>query len=189
MLPTLWRLEIAKVCAELKPRAFISVGGFAGESPIESLCEIAATTLPVRFVLGFGPSSLRDSVTSLDEALQALQSGAASPKARNLHGPALITKPARVSPAPGVPREDELLAQGAMTVWALSPTRRDVILLLGPRGSRSCLGLISGGALLSSPVGRWEIQAACLTSPAISTKRRSKSRVPCSRSCGVSQSA
>jgi len=91
MLPTLWRLEIAKVCAELKPRALISVGGFAGEIPIESLCEIAATTLSVRFVIGFGSSSLRDSVTSLDEAPQALQSGAASPKARNLHGPALIT--------------------------------------------------------------------------------------------------
>ncbi|MGC2410569.1 MAG: hypothetical protein WA441_11395 [Methyloceanibacter sp.] len=99
MLPTLWRLEIAKVCAELKPRAFISVGGFAGESPIESLCEIAATALSVRFVLGFGPSSLRDGVTSLDEAPHALQSGAASPARGASRGPALITFTARA----GVP--------------------------------------------------------------------------------------
>lgn len=35
MLPALWRrMEIAKVCAELKPRALIGVGGSAGENPI-----------------------------------------------------------------------------------------------------------------------------------------------------------
>jgi hypothetical protein len=36
-------MEIAKVCAAIKPRALIGVGGSAGESPIESLCTIAAT--------------------------------------------------------------------------------------------------------------------------------------------------
>jgi mycobactin salicyl-AMP ligase len=157
MLPALWRrMEIAKVCAELKPSALIGVGGSAGESPIESLCTIAATELAVRFVLGFG-RDLPDGVMSLDEALQAHEDPAANPvTARKLQGPALIgfTARAGVPLLPVFHGEDELLAQGAMTVLALSLDRHDVILNPYPLSGATGLALslmpwlISGGALL-----------------------------------------
>jgi mycobactin salicyl-AMP ligase len=153
-LPLLWRAhEIGKVCDTVEPKAIIGVSHFAGESYAERLRDIAATHLSVRFVLGFGPD-LPDGVASLDEAIEAagLREPMVAP-ARN--GPAMITFTARAG-APLLPvfrGEDELLAQGAMTVLALSLDSRDVILnpypLTGPAGLGLGLmpWLISGATL------------------------------------------
>ena len=112
MLPALWRrMEIAKVCAELKPRALIGAGGATSESPIETLRVIAASEVSVRFVLGFG-RDLPDGVMSLDEALEAYQAPAASPvAARHASGarPDQLHGPRRRSPPPGVPRRGRAL--------------------------------------------------------------------------------
>jgi non-ribosomal peptide synthetase component E (peptide arylation enzyme) len=156
MLPMLWRrLEIESVCALLAPKALLGACGVADENQAETLCTIAASHLSVRFVLGFG-SELPDGVTSLDEALEAGLRGDAGPvKAAGLAGPAMITFTARAG-APLVPvfrHEDDLLAQGAMTVLALSLTSRDTILSPYPLTGAVGLGLglmpwlISGGAL------------------------------------------
>jgi acyl-CoA synthetase (AMP-forming)/AMP-acid ligase II len=156
MVPMLWRrVEIEAACAALAPQALLGGGNFAGENQTETLCEIAASHMSVRFVLGFG-HGLPDGVTSLDEALEAGLSGSSTPvEARALPGPAMITFTAR----PGVPfvpvfrSEDDLLAQGAMTVLALSLTSRDVILCPYPLTGIVGLSfglmawLISGGVL------------------------------------------
>jgi non-ribosomal peptide synthetase component E (peptide arylation enzyme) len=82
MLPALWRrMEIAKVCAELKPRTLIGAGGTTGESPVETLRVIATSELLVRFVLGFG-RDLPDGVMSLDEALEGHQARPRTPSRR-----------------------------------------------------------------------------------------------------------
>jgi mycobactin salicyl-AMP ligase len=138
----------------------IGVGRCAGESPINRLCEVAATELAVRFVLGFGPD-LPDGVAGLDDApddAMAPQGPAAAILAepRKLAGAALIGFTARAG-VPLVPifhAEAELMAQGAMAVLALSLTRTDVILnpypLTGPVGLGLALmpWLISGATLL-----------------------------------------
>ena len=156
MVPMLWRrVEIEAACAALAPQALLGGGNFAGENQAETLCEIAASHMCVRFVLGLG-HGLPDGVTSLDEALEAGLSGSSTPvQARALPGPAMITFAAR----PGVPlvpvfrSEDDLLAQGAMTVLALSLTSRDVILCPYPLTGIVGLSfglmawLISGGVL------------------------------------------
>ena len=112
------------------PKALIGVSSFVGEKRAETLCAIAASQLSVRFVLGFG-RDLPDGVASLDEALSRGQSGRERPmEAPPRITPAMITFTARAG-APLVPvarREEELLAQGAMTVLSLSLDSRDVIL-------------------------------------------------------------
>jgi len=130
-LPMLWRAhEISKACEEVEPKALMGVSRFGGENHAEKLCAIASTHLSVRFVLGFG-SDLPDSVASLGEVIEARRGVAGR----------LVEAPMRVTPAmitftarAGVPMvpvfrgEDELLAQGALTVLALSLDRGDVIL-------------------------------------------------------------
>jgi acyl-CoA synthetase (AMP-forming)/AMP-acid ligase II len=155
-LPMLWRgHEIGKACDELAPKALIGVSRCAGHSHAEDLCAIAARQLSVRFVLGFGPD-LPDGVVSLDEVIEAGGNGARPIEARGSKGPLLVTFTAR----PGLPflpvmrHEDELLAQGAMTVLALDLDTRDVILnpypLTGPAGLALGLmpWLISGATLV-----------------------------------------
>jgi len=155
-VPLLWRrFEIESACDALEPKALLGGGTSAGESQVETMCEIAASHLSVRFVLGFG-YDLPDGATPLDEALEAALSGSVAPvEARTLPGTAMITFAARVD-APLVPvfrGEADLLAQGAMTVLALALTSRDVILspypLTGVVGLSLGLmpWLISGGAL------------------------------------------
>jgi non-ribosomal peptide synthetase component E (peptide arylation enzyme) len=156
-LPMLWRgHEIGKVCDEVAPKALIGVSHFAGESPAEKLCAIAASHLSVRFVLGFGPD-LIDGVASLDEAIEARR-GVSHHRIEAMvrQGPAMISFTARAGmPLMPINRtEDELLAQGAMTVLALGLDSRDVILnpypLTGPAGL--ALGLMPwliGGATLA----------------------------------------
>jgi len=138
-LPMLWRAhEIGQVCEAVAPKALLGVSHFAGESYAERLRDIAATHLSVRFVLGFGPD-LPDGVASLDEAIAAGRSREPI-EAPVRSSPAMITFTARAgAPLLAVFRgEDELLAQGAMTVLALSLDRSDVILnpypLTGPAG-------------------------------------------------------
>ena len=155
-LPMLWRgHEIGKVCDDVEPKALIGVSHFAGENHAEKLCAIAASHLSVRFVLGFGPD-LPDGVASLDEAIEARR-GVSHHRieAPVRQGPAMVTFTARAgSPlVPLVRTEDELLAQGAMTVLALGLDSRDVILnpypLTGPAGLSLGLmpWLISGATL------------------------------------------
>jgi mycobactin salicyl-AMP ligase len=154
VLPMLWRgYEIGKVCETLEPKALIGVSSFAGAMPAEELCRVAVPHVSVRFVLAFG-QDLPDGVASLDEAILA-RPGAKPLVPRPRHGPALITFTARAD-TPFIPvyrGEDELLAQGAMTVLALSLDSRDVILnpypLTGPAGLALALApwLISGAVL------------------------------------------
>ncbi len=153
-LPMLWRgHEIAGACAELGPKALVGVSCLGDETPIETLCAVAAGHSSVRFVLGFGPH-LPDGVASLDEAINTRRD-LRQVEAPTRAGPAMITFTARAGmPFIAVERlEEELLAQGAMTVLTLDLDRSDVILnpypLTGPTGLS--LGflpwLISGGAL------------------------------------------
>ncbi len=155
-LPMLWRgMEIGQACEAVEPKALIGVSRFGGENHAEKLCAIASTRISVRFVLGFGPD-LPDGVVCLDEVIEAGR--AASER--------LVEAPMRVTPAmitftarPGAPvvpvfrREDELLAQGALTVLALSLDSSDVILnpypCTGPAGLSLGLmpWLISGATL------------------------------------------
>lgn len=156
MLPMLWRThEIGKVCDEIAPKALIGVSHCAGESHAEDLRAIAASQLSVRFVLGFGPD-LPDGVVSLDEVIETGRKGSRLVEPRGGEGPLLVTFTAR----PGLPflpvmrNEEELLAQGAMTVLALDLDTRDVILnpypLTGPAGLSLGLApwLISGATLV-----------------------------------------
>jgi mycobactin salicyl-AMP ligase len=155
-LPMLWRAhEIGKACEEVEPKALIGVSRFGGENHAEKLCAIASTHLSVRFVLGFG-SDLPDGVVSLDAVIEARR-GVADRlvEAAMRVTPAMITFTARAG-APMVPvfrGEDELLAQGALTVLALSLDRGDVILnpypCTGPAGLSLGLmpWLISGATL------------------------------------------
>ena len=156
-VPMLWRAEeIAKVCAEVAPKALIGVSSFVGEKRAETLCAVAASQLSVRFVLGFG-QDLPDGVASLDEVMAAGHTGRErlmdSPPRLS---PAMITFTARAG-APLVAvarREEELLAQGAMTVLSLSLDAGDVILnpypLTGPVGLSLGLmaWLVGGGTLV-----------------------------------------
>jgi mycobactin salicyl-AMP ligase len=155
-IPMLWRAhEIGRVCEEVAPNALIGVSRFGGEKHAETLCEIASTHLSVRFVLGFGPA-LPDGVVSLDEVIEAGRGGAKRPIETPMRvTPAMINFTARAG-APFLPvlrGEDELLAQGAMTVLALSLDTRDVILnphpCTGPAGLSLGLmpWLISGATL------------------------------------------
>jgi hypothetical protein len=105
------------------------VSHFEGENCAERLCAFAASQLSVRFVLGFGPE-LPDGVASLDDALPAGRSGPRYSGANVGRGPAMISFTARAGLPllPVIRREEELLAQGAMTVLALAFDRKDVIL-------------------------------------------------------------
>lgn len=152
-VPMLWCAnEIARVCDAIEPHALLGVSHFGGDTPAETLRDVAATRLSVRFVLGFG-RDLPDGVVSLDEAMSAEDDGNLEPRRHS--GPALITFTARAG-APLVPlfrQEDEILAQGAMAVMALALDRSDVILnayaFIGPVGL--ALGLapwLIGGAML-----------------------------------------
>jgi mycobactin salicyl-AMP ligase len=154
-LPMLWRgHEIGKVCDQMAPKALIGVSHCAGESHAKGLCAIAANHLSVRFVLGFG-SDLPDGVVSLDEAIEAGRGSAPPIETPRSEGPMLVTFTARAGMPflPVVRHEDELLAQGAMTVLALDLDTRDVILnpypLTGPAGLALGLmpWLISGATL------------------------------------------
>jgi len=153
-LPMLWREhEIGKACQEIAPKALVGVAQFGEERYAEKLCAVAAEQLSVRFVFGFG-SGLPDGVTSLDEVLAGTSARpvAAGEQGR---GAALITFTARAGfpLLPVLHSEEELLAQGAMTVLALSLDRKDVILnpypLTGPAGLSLGLmpWLISGATL------------------------------------------
>jgi acyl-CoA synthetase (AMP-forming)/AMP-acid ligase II len=153
--PMLWRAhEIGKACEEIAPKALIGVSRFDGEAYAERLCAIAASQLSVRFVLGFG-TELADGVASLDEAIEGRGGPPRRIAAPPDKSPAMITFTARAG-RPFLPLlryEDELLAQGAMTVLALALDRSDVILnpypLTGPAGL--ALGLMPwliGGATL-----------------------------------------
>jgi non-ribosomal peptide synthetase component E (peptide arylation enzyme) len=129
-LPMLWREhEIGMVCEAVAPKALVGVSRFDGERYAERLCAIAANEPSVRFVLGFGPD-LPDGVASLDDALTARHSGPRYPGASAGRGPAMITFTARAGTPllPVIRREEELLAQGAMTVLVLALDRKDVIL-------------------------------------------------------------
>ncbi len=135
------------------PRHCIGVDAFAEESPLQSLCEIAAEA-SIPLVLGFG-AELPITVTSLDAALDAKIAVVLDPAPRG-DAPLLITFAARAgaSLVPVFRAERELLAQGAMTVMALKLDRSDVILnpypLTAPAGLALGLmpWLISGCALL-----------------------------------------
>jgi acyl-CoA synthetase (AMP-forming)/AMP-acid ligase II len=154
LLPMLWRgYEIARACAEIGPKALIGVSCFGAETPIETLAAVAAGQPSIRFVLGSGPH-LPGGIASLDEAL----SGNPEPgmvEAPAMTGPALITFTARAGASViAVERsEEELLAQGAMTVLALDLDGGDVILnpypLTGPAGLALGLmpWLVSGATL------------------------------------------
>ncbi len=154
LLPMLWRgYEIGRACAEIGPKALIGVSCFGDETPIETLRAVAAAQPSTRFVLGFGPH-LPDGVASLEEAM----SREAGPRvaAPAMTGPALITFTARAGfPFVAVLRsEEELLAQGAMTVLALDLDGSDVILnpypLTGPAGlSLGFLPWLVSGATLA----------------------------------------
>jgi mycobactin salicyl-AMP ligase len=155
-MPMLWRrTEIGQVVKLLEPKALLGVGQFAGENVSETLCEIAVTQLSVRYVFGFG-AHLADGVTTLDKVLWDRSGAREQVAARDREGPALITFTARAGEPllPVIRSEDALLAQGAMTVLALSLTASDVILnpypLTGPVGLGLGLmpWLISGGAFV-----------------------------------------
>lgn len=156
-LPMLWRAhEIGGACQAIAPKALIGVSQFAGERYAERLCAAAAEQLSVRFVLGFGPD-LPDGVASLDVVLAVGKGGASAPRgAERGKVPALITFTARAG-MPLIPvlrSEEELLAQGAMTVLALALDRKDAILnpypLTGSTGLALGLTpwLISGSSLV-----------------------------------------
>jgi len=155
-VPMLWRsLELARVCDALEPKALLGISQFTKDTPAETLRDVAATRLSVRFVLGFG-RDLPDGVASLDEVIAAGRLSRDTVKPRAHSGPALITFTARAD-APLVPLfryEDEILAQGAMVVLSLGLDRSDVILnaypLTGPVGVALGLApwLIGGAALV-----------------------------------------
>lgn len=155
-VPMLWRaMEIAKVCDLLQPKALIGASHFDDGRPAEVLRDVAATRPGVDVVLGYG-LSLPDGVLSLDDVIGAGHSPSDEFTARQPSGPSLITFTARAG-APLVPlfrNEEELLAQGAMAVLALSIVRSDIILnaypLTGPIGLALGLSpwLIGGGTLV-----------------------------------------
>src|SRR5262245_37704739 len=154
LLPMLWRgYEIARACAEVRPKALIGVSCFGDETPIETLAAVAVAQPSIRFVLGSGPH-LPGGIASLDEAMNGNREPAAV-EAPAMTGPALVTFTARAgAPFIAVERsEEELLAQGAMTVLALDLDGGDVILnpypLTGPAGLALGLmpWLVSGATL------------------------------------------
>jgi mycobactin salicyl-AMP ligase len=145
VLPMLWRdHEIGMACAALAPKALVGVSYFAGERHAERLCATAANQLSVRFVLGFG-EALPDGVASLDDALAEYRGQPHHDLGTNGgRGPALITFTARAGMPllPVLRSEDELLAQGAMTVLALALDRQDVI--INPYPLSGIIGLSLG---------------------------------------------
>lgn len=154
-LPMLWRgAEIAKVCEDAAPLALIGVASCDGKARAEELCRIAARELAVRFVLGVG-DGLPDGVAPLDEVIETGRRGMHAPTSRAGSEPALVTFTARAGePLLPVSRtEDELLAQGAMTVMALGLDRGDVILNPYP---------LTGQAGLSLGLAPWLIAGAAL---------------------------
>jgi len=177
-VPMLWRaMEIAKVCDALEPKALLGVSHFAQDMPAEILRDVAATRLSVRFVLGFG-RDLPDGVASLDDVIAAGHFSRDTLKPRSHAGPSLVTFTARAG-EPLVPlfrQEDEILAQGAMTVLALTLDRSDVILnpypLTGPVGMALGLApwLIAGAALVQHhPFDYGMFVQQCLTAGATVT--------------------
>ncbi len=152
----LWRgHEIGKVCEPIDAQGADRRLVLRRREPRREPVRIAAAHLSVRFVLGFG-RDLPDGVVSLDEAIADGRGSAPPIETPTREGPALITFTARagVPFLPVVRREDELLAQGAMTVLALDLDTRDVILnpypLTGPVGLSLGLmaWLISGATLV-----------------------------------------
>jgi acyl-CoA synthetase (AMP-forming)/AMP-acid ligase II len=155
LLPLLWRgHEIGRASAEIGAKALVGVSCFGDETPIETLSAVAAAQSSIRFVLGFGPH-LPDGIGSLDEAINGGRE-VRQVEAPARTGPAMITFTARAgSPLVTVARsEEELLAQGAMTVLALDLDGSDVILnpypLTGPAGlSLGFLPWLISGATLA----------------------------------------
>ncbi len=127
------------MCEAVAPKALIGVSVSAARDQPRAVRDRRAHIF-VRFVLGFG-EDLPDGVVSLDEALRpsrnAAARGAAAQVPRSSPSPRARGAPLR----PVFRSEDELLAQGAMTVLALSLDSRDVILnpypLTGPLDSLS----------------------------------------------------
>jgi mycobactin salicyl-AMP ligase len=169
-LPMLWRgYEIAKACNELEPKALIGVSRLADENPMEALSAVANAYSSLRFVLGFGPD-LPKGVTSLDEAIETRRN-LPPVETEPREGPAMITFTARAgAPFLAIEHgEEELLAQGAMTVLGLGLDRSDVILnaypLTGPAGLS--LGflpwLISGATLVQHHPFDYEVFTGQLT--------------------------
>jgi len=153
IVPMLWRpMELARVCDAIEPKALVGISRFADDKPAETLRDVAATRLSVRFVLGFG-DNLPDGVISLEDAMAAERGKVAPPRATR--GPSMITFSARAdtSLVPLFRYEDEILAQGAMAVLSLSLDRSDTILNAYPFTGPIGLGLglapwLIGGATL-----------------------------------------
>lgn len=69
LMPLLWRLdELHQSFSQIKPKAAISIGSYAGEPRAETLGEVAAKHMSVRFVFGFG-DNLPDGITPLNDWL------------------------------------------------------------------------------------------------------------------------
>ncbi|MEJ2517868.1 MAG: class I adenylate-forming enzyme family protein [Methyloceanibacter sp.] len=153
-VPMLWRAtELARVCEMIEPAGLIGMSSYAGAQPASLLCDVAARSLSIRFVMGFGPD-LPDGVSSLDDAILDGPAPGFVPRANP--GPALITFTARAG-EPLVPifrQQQDVLLQGAMIVMALSLDRSDILLnpfpLTGPVGIAMGLApwLIGGTALV-----------------------------------------
>lgn len=200
-LPMLWQEhEIGMVCEAVAPKALIGVSHFEGEHCAERLCAIAASQLSVRFVLGFGPE-LPDGVASLDDALAAGRSGPRYSGANVGRGPAMINFTARAGLPllPVIRREEELLAQGAMTVLALALDRKDVILNSYPFTGIVGLSLglmpwlISGSTLVQHQPFDYAVFVAQLCSTPGRRSRRSprrcSPRLPRTRCCAAQPAA
>ena len=130
-LPMLWRrMEIAKVCEELAPKALIGVSRFVGEKRDGDALRDrrVAAVGALRARLRPRPARRRHLARRGAARADGQRAPVRSRRAR-FYGRAMITFTARAG-APLVPvfrGEDDLLAQGAMTVLALSldAPRRD----------------------------------------------------------------
>jgi acyl-CoA synthetase (AMP-forming)/AMP-acid ligase II len=179
--PYLWRgLELAEACAQLQPAALIGGGRGDGEALADRLRKVAVEHFCVRMVAGFG-ADLPDGVTPLDAALAGEEGGSFAPY--HSFAPALIGFTARPGRGlvPVAHGQDDLLAQGAMAVLALSLNGRDRLLNPFPLSGATGLGfglmpwLIAGGSLIQhqpfdfaafrSQLVSFEVTAAALPLP------------------------
>jgi non-ribosomal peptide synthetase component E (peptide arylation enzyme) len=69
LLPLLWRLdEIHQAFLQIKPKAAVSVGHYAGERQAETLGEVAAKHMSIRYVFAFG-DDLPDGIIPINDWL------------------------------------------------------------------------------------------------------------------------